>query len=442
MKKILIYLFFFLNLFIILFLWWQTSGNLLSNNGGIETNFIVLGRIAGLLAVYFILLQFLVIGRVKWIEKNFGFDRLSVVHHWLGIVSIFTIIVHLVFLAMGYSILYGVSAWQQFIDFNIKWDDLFSATIATIFFIITAIISIAIVKKKLKYEFWYYVHLITYVAILMAFGHQLELGYDLRTSTLFSGYWILLYLFVGVNFVFCRFIWQIVLFKKHQFFVSEVQAETGDTTSIYISGKDLKNFKYKPGQFLILRFLNKRLIWQSHPYSISSLPNDEYVRITIKNLGDFSGKTKKIPIGTKVIIDGPNGIFTKRKKQGEKFLFIAGGVGITPIRALLEDFLQSGKDVVLLYSVRKKEQIIFKDDLERLLREKTDNFKLYYIISEEESPHGFRRIDKECIECLVSDVGSREVYLCGPPAMSKAMKKHLIKLKVNKHKIYYEKFSF
>lgn len=441
MKKIFLYFLGFVNLLIIFIFWWLISGKLLLSSPSLDVTLVILGRITGLLAVYFILLQFLIIGRVRWLERVFGFDKLTLAHHYFGITALILIIVHLFTLVAGYASVNGLTLWEQFKDFNLHWDELFPATIGAILFVAVAVSSITIAKKRLKYQVWYYVHLITYLAIIMAFGHQLELGRDLKTSNLFSTYWVLIYLFVGINFIFYRFFWQFFVYHKFKFYVSEIKTETADTASIYIKGDKIENFKFEAGQFLIIRFLNKKLIWQAHPYSISSLPGQDHIRITAKNLGDFSAVIKDIKPGTKVLLDGPNGIFTKKKKQDDKILLVAGGVGITPLRALAEEFLKYNKDVVLLYAVKKTDEIIFKQELEILKNNNLDKFKIYYIISQEKNEHGFSRIDENCIKTLVPDVSTRDAYLCGPVPMSIAIKKYLINLKVNKHKIYYEKFS-
>lgn len=294
----------------------------------------------------------------------------------------------------------------------------------------------------MKYENWYYVHLVSYLAILLAYGHQLESGFDLNTNHLFAAYWILLYVFTGINFVFYRFFWQIYLFKKHQFYVDKIVAETTNTVSTYIKGDKINEFSYKAGQFGIFRFLNKKIWMESHPYSLSDIPNKDYLRITVKNLGASSATLKNIPTGTKVIIDGPNGIFTEKEKQKDRILLIAGGVGITPIRALIEQLAKNNKDLILLYSTRRTNQIIFQQELEDLTKKYPNNLKVHYITSEEESTNKFKLIDEVCTSCLVPDINSREAYICGPSGMMKSLKKQLINLGVNKSNIYYEKFSF
>ena len=205
MKKTLLYILLIANTIIITAFWWLISGKLLLNNPNPEMIWIIFGRITGLLAVYLILVQLMLIGRVKWIEKVFGFDRLSIAHHWFGMLSFTLIILHFIFLIVGYAKIYGLSWLGQIQSFIGEGDELIGAFISLLLFVIVIVGSITFVRKRMKYESWYIIHLASYLAILTAFGHQLELGFDLTSNYLFAGYWVLLYLFTGINFVIYRF---------------------------------------------------------------------------------------------------------------------------------------------------------------------------------------------------------------------------------------------
>src|SRR3989344_9111874 len=113
--------------------------------------------------------------------------------------------------------------------------------------------------------------------------------------------------------------------------------------------KNLTKFKIAAGQFIIVRFLAKNFFWQAHPFSLSCAPNGEYLRLTIKQSGDFTRSLENLPVNTKALIDGPHGVFTARFARRKKFLFIAGGVGITPVFSLIEDLArQNITDIKLL----------------------------------------------------------------------------------------------
>ena len=99
---------------------------------------------------------------------------------------------------------------------------------------------------------------------------------------------------------------------KHKLYVEDVVVEQDNVVSVYISGKRLNELKVSGGQFFLWRFLVKEWWWQAHPYSLSSTVQNNHLRITVKNLGDQSAELKnKLRIGTKVIVEGPYGIFTK-----------------------------------------------------------------------------------------------------------------------------------
>ena len=438
-KRFLLYFVLLANLAAVLWFWYAQSGAMLWQ--GWSPSFLSLGRITGLLAVFFILFQILLIGRVKWIERIFGMDKLSLLHHWVGVTVPVFIIAHPVFLALSYSVRRSSGFWPQLFKLLFTNEDLLPATIATILFLVVAVTSVIIVfSKKLKYEHWFFIHLTVYLAILWSFEHQLETGGDFRgiLGNIFAGYWYALYFFTFANLIWYRFVKQLVFWQRHRFTVEEVVPENSSVWSVYISGKNLDKFEFSPGQFAILRFLNKKGWWQAHPFSFSCCPNGNNLRFTIKNLGDFSGQVGTLAKRTPVLLDGPHGVFVPQRTSNNKLLLIAGGVGIAPIRSLLEYF-HSSRDVVLLYGNRNQKDIIFEKELNDFAGEEV---KIFQVLSDEPTWNGEKgRIDEEKIRRLAPDYLERDIFLCGPPAMMMAARQTLLKMGVKKDKIYFEKFS-
>lgn len=427
MKKVILAGFYLANLFFIISLWYSSSGSLLS-----------VGRLFGLLAVFSVLTQVLLIGRVKWIEWVFGLDKLSRIHHYNGYLAIAFIVFHPVFIILSYSRSANISFVSQFVSFVFTSRDLLLAAFALVLFISIVFISISIVRRKLKYEYWYFTHLFMYLAIFFAFWHQLKFGGDFANK-IFYYYWQGMYIFVFGNLIVFRFLHPLFNFFHFRFTVENVVRETFDTVSVYIAGKDIEKFKIIPGQFMIFRFLDKKLWWQAHPFSLSFLPQENHIRITVKNVGDFTSDLPKIKKGTPVIIDGPHGLFNV-KKEKNKFLLIAGGVGITPLRSILEQLLREDKDAVLLYSSKSEKEIIFKQELDALKAK--NGYKLFHILSQEEQFRGEKgHIDGEKIKRLVPDFKKREIYICGPVPMMEGLKSELESLGVSKSQIHMEKFS-
>jgi predicted ferric reductase len=436
MKKF-IYSIFFINLLIILFFWWNGSASLLS--GRLPDIILAFGRLCGLLAVYFVLLQFVMRGRAVWIEHTFGLNNLATAHRLNGYLSISFITLHVLSILTSNSMISGNNIFIQAFIFVTTYFDLLKAFLAFLLFITIVFFSIYIVRKRLKYETWYYIHLLTYLAILLAWGHQLNFGGDFASSQVFVWYWYTLYIFVFGNLLVFRFLRQGYLFVKYRFRVAEIVKEADNSASVYITGNNLSAFKSQPGQFFILRFLDTKRWMEAHPFSLSFVPKNNLFRLTIKNVGDFTSEITKLKKGTPILLDGPLGTFTSKSATKDKYLFIAGGVGITPIRSLIEELAVLKKDFILLYS-NKTTDIIFKKELDGLVRQY--NFPIHYIISEDKSYKGEKgRIDAEKIKRLAPDFLKRDIYLCGPVPMMDSLIKTLQDLGVSHSSIHYERFS-
>jgi predicted ferric reductase len=438
MKKLLIFLLFIANVVFLIWAWWHFSGNVFMAPS-LAAKFLALGRLAGLIATNQILTQLILIGRVKWVESVFGLDKLSRVHKWNGYTILGLITLHPILIILGHSMLHETSFFSQFAELIAFWDDVLKAFLGWLILLTTIGLSITIVKKRLAYETWYYVHIFNYLAILLIFGHQLKFGVDGQTFW-FVNYWWGLYLFAGGNLAFFRFIRPLYRFWRHRFRVARVVPEPGGATSIYISGERMDKFTVEPGQFMIFRFLTKGFWWQAHPFSLSKPTDGKEVRLTAKKLGDFTNTLPNLPVGTPVIIDGPHGIFTKQLLKTKKILLIAGGSGITPLRSLAEQFGREGRDQIMLYGNKTATDIILRKEVDTLASQ--FGYPLHHVLSDSKDS-GFLTgyINKELITKVVPDVASRDVYLCGPPPMMAGVRKTLAELHVPKRQVHFEKFS-
>jgi predicted ferric reductase len=415
-------------------LWWQSSGELVLQGGYLAT--IAIGRLFGLLGELAILTQLVLIGRITWIEQEFGHDKMNKLHRYIGY-SILTFFVgHPLLLTIGYAGQNNVGLISQFINFLTTWEDVLSAFFALLLFIAIVCISIPNVRRKIKYEQWYFTHLLIYVAIYLAFEHQLH-GEDVA-RVVFTRYWLTLNFTVFGLFILYRFVRVWYKFWKHRFYVEKVEQETSDVHSIYIKGRNMEKFKYHAGQFNNWTFLQKGM-WFKHPFTISTAPNGKHIRISAKAVGDFTKKIKDLKPGTKVIVDGPLGIFTEKMAKKNKFLLIAGGIGVTPLRALAESLHQKNKDTVLLYGSRTLPETALYKELQHFIPKEK-----FHLIFSHEKREGFENgyLDKEKLARLVPDFKDREIYICGPKPMMKLVIGYLAELGVPKSQIHYEIFGY
>lgn len=412
-RKTLAWGFWLANLGVILY-FWATNGLPEVVSGDLVTMLHAVGRLCGLLATFCALTQFIVMGRVGWLEPIFGLDRLAIFHRRNGVATISLILAHSSLITLTHPLLQGSTDFLGVVVLPYVW----LALIAETLFIATVGMSIYIVRKHLKFETWYAVHLLNYVAIALVPWHQLTNGGDFLTQPNFASYWIAFYLFTALNVVYWRFGMTAFTYWRHRFTVERIVKETPTATSVYIRGKNLKDFHAKGGQFVLVRFLAKPFIWQEHPFSLSRLPDGTTIRLTIRQLGDFTNMIPDLKPGTKVSVNGPYGAFTHEQQRTQKIMYIAGGIGITPIRSMIEDQArrQESGNAVLLYGNRTAPDTIFLNELTEL-GEKI-RMPVHNVLSDQKKYKGETGfIDQEKIARLVPDVAERDVFVCGPPPM-------------------------
>jgi ferredoxin-NADP reductase len=252
----------------------------------------------------------------------------------------------------------------------------------------------------------------------LAFSHQLSVGNDFQSQPAFRIFWYALYAVAIGLLAWYRFWLPIYLVLRHQLRVEKIVQETPDVLSVYVSGQGMDRIKFKTGQFMIWRFLDQTHWWQAHPFSLSAGPNGQYIRLTCKQLGDFTKSLSSLKPGTRVSIDGPHGNFTPDRLATNKILMIAGGVGITPIRSMLEG-LPPMADVVLIYAARNQGELALRAEIESLAATNAAN-----------------------LAALVPEAALRKVMLCGPPPMMNAVTKTLVAAGVSAKSVHTERFAY
>ena len=222
-----------------------------------------------------------------------------------------------------------------------------TATIGTAMLIAVVATSIVIVKRRLSYEWWYAVHLLAYAGIALSWFHEIPTGNELVLDQAAADYWRGLYVATLAILVVFRLLVPLLQLARYRLRVAEVVEEGPGVVSLRITGRNLDRLRAEPGQFFLWRFLDLRRVWSAHPFSLSSAPDGGSLRITVKALGDHTARLGNVRPGTRVLAEGPFGVFTESaRRKREKVLLIAGGIGITPIRSMVE---RMRGDVVVVY---------------------------------------------------------------------------------------------
>ncbi len=441
-RRLVIWLFFFINLAVIAGFWWRGSGELFfSPQPGMIL--IAFGRLAGLVAMYSILVMLILISRLSFVEKAYGFDKLNKLHRGLGYGIGAGIISHPLLLVLGYSMAGKVSLYDQLQEFLLGYEDVLLALVGLCLLLGAVVISLPWIRKKLKYETWRVGHLVMYLAIGLLFGHQTKSG-DISYGSGYY-YWLALSYTVFGSVLVYRFARPFWVFSRHRFVIEKVVSETPNVASVYISGRNMEAFRFEAGQYVVVTFLTRGFL-QPHPFSLSQAYNGRHIRLSIKNSGDFTSKIKALRPGTRVLVEGPLGRFTEAAAvtpmaltpgvAGRKYLFIAGGIGITPIRSMVESL--SGKnDLTLIYGNKSVPEIALGQELSGL------GVRVHHVLSDQVVP-GYLggRVDMEKIKALVPDFAERDIYVCGPPPMMFAIVRALKAAKVPKPQIHFEQFSY
>jgi predicted ferric reductase len=418
---------------------WLRHGQLgqASGPGGVAT---AIGQVTALLGTYAVLVQLLLMSRIAWLERAIGLDQLAVWHRWTGFSALWLLVAHVVFTTIGWA---AASIPPTNVAHETAWivahePDVLMAWVGFALFLAVAVTSVRAARCKLKRETWYFVHLYAYLAVALAFAHQLAVGSDFTNDAVARTWWIALYVVVFGAIVWWRVVAPLTVNARHRLRVHSVHTEAPGVVSIWVQGRGLADLDARPGQFFIWRFLTRDGWWQPHPFSLSAAPTNDHLRLTVKNLGDGTAVLQDLRRGTRVFAEGPYGTFTADRRTRRKALLVAGGIGITPLRALLDTF-GPHDDVVLLYRVIGADDVVFADELRAFAEQR--GMRIYVVTGSEVGDDDTDRLSVHAIARAVPDARSRDCFVCGPPGLIEAVIRRLRKLRVPQAQIHYERFE-
>ncbi|MET9407713.1 ferredoxin reductase family protein [Streptomyces sp. NPDC002935] len=414
----------------VLALWWTDTRSVVGLAGWLTDA----GRIAGLLCGYSCAVLVALMARVPLLERRIGSDRVARWHAMAGRYTICLLVAHVTLILFGYAAQDGTGIVHETLSVVLDYPDMLKTTFGTVILFAVGITSARLARRRISHEFWYYVHLLTYLAVFLAFFHQLSLGSDLVGNRAAQAAWYALYLGTAALVVWFRLLAPVRLNRRHRLRVESVHRESPGVFSVVIRGEALDELNARAGQFFRWRFLADGMRWTSTPYSLSAPPRPDRMRITVKALGDHSAAVGLLRPGTRVWAEGPYGSLTADRSTGSKALLIAGGVGITPLRALFETL---PGQVTLLYRARTAEDLALGGELEAIARWR--GARVLYAVN---AADGTRpRLTAESLRETVPDIAEHDVYLCGPPSMAQELYGALRTAGVPDRRIHHESFE-
>lgn len=416
-------------------LWWLgTAAGSLTDTASVM---LAVGRITGMVGGFVLLAQILLMSRVGWLERWLGAHILLVWHRELGGYLLVTVLVHMAATIVGYASGSEMSMLQETWTMITSDSDMVAATLATALLVVIGLMSIRGLRRLMSYEKWYYLHVTSYLVVVLAYAHQFTAGRELMGPGFGRAYWTGLHLFVVACLLWGRVVQPLALNLRHRLRVADVVPEGTDMISIYIAGHHLDRMKVRAGQYFRWRFLTRGRWWQAHPFSLSAAPNGGWLRLTVKAVGDHTAQLRYLVPGARVFAEGPSGVFTADRSVRRRALLIAGGSGVAPIRALLEE-LPPG--TIMIYRAGDESELMFRDEFEWLARER--RAYIYYVVGSRNEPGPRHLFTAKGMRELVPDVTRRDVFLCGPTGLVQASVALLRSLRVPKRQIHLDPFEF
>jgi predicted ferric reductase len=419
---------------------WVRHGGL-SQLSSVAGTLTAIGELTALYGTYLIMIQLILMSRSPWLDQVFGQDNITAAHKWVGFGAIWLIFAHFIFTTVGYSLSVHTDVIGEFFTLVETYPYVLWSVVGLALFVVIGFSSMRAARNRLSYETWYGIHLYTYLAILLASLHQFLVGVDFISDPVAQAYWLFLYVVAFGTLAVFRFGQPIAITLRHQPRIANVVEEGPGVASLYVTGRNLDQLPVRAGQWFRLRFLTPEGWYRAHPFSISAAPNGKYLRFTIKELGDYTSRLQRMPIGTRVFLEGPYGGLTGAARTRARVLMIAGGIGITPLRALLEELPAARGNLTLVYRTTNPEDLVFKRELDELssLRGAT----VHYLVGRRGSREmPMDPLEPRALRRLVPDIHDRDIYVCGPTGMMQRVLAGLRWLRIPANQVHYERFGF
>ncbi len=401
-----------------------------------------IGQLLGLIAYPVLALQSVLSARIRLLDRAFALNTLINFHRTMAVAGGAAVLLHPILLAAG------TSNWALLFSFNQDWSVLVGKG-ALLILILIILTSLFIAFFRFTYEKWRFFHNMFFMLVLAGvFIHSFFAGTDLLLNTYMRVIWAVL-LGVAIAAYLGHKAVRPLLLRRKPFVVKDVNQETKNVWTLRFEPVESDGIDYAPGQFQFIKLKRGRgLPAEEHHFTISSSPEEKPEHTaTIKSVGDFTSTIKDTKSGDRAVIQAPFGRFSYLLHSWENnFVFIAGGIGITPIIGMLRHMRDTRKDrrVLLIFGNNQVDEIVFREELEEMENLEKPDLKVVHVLVNPpdgwEGEKGF--VTENIIKKYTGETyRNRYYYVCGPPVMMDKVIGTLKKMGVAKKHIHSERFS-
>ncbi|MBN2726339.1 hypothetical protein JXR74_03105 [Candidatus Mcinerneyibacteriota bacterium] len=419
MKRMLLFIGWSLCAAVPLYLWSAT----MAAQGG-EIALLDVAGLLGHLAYAFLFLQACVILAFPWTEPLLGTQSSYEIHEKFGLMALTALLSHgFLFVAVYGGLPRGFFLWP--------------AHAAFFLLCLNLLLSYGAKAGVIGYHLWAETHKSAALIFPLFFLHGALIFRGSYSTPIAVYYGVLFLLFMIL--AICR-LKRGERLKRHAHKILDIIKENHEVWTVVC---EKKRFKYVPGQYAFIRTIHNGRISAPHPFSMTSQPREKNVAFTVKWVGDFSSTIHHLKPGDSLVIDGPYGQFSFLKYDSPEMVFIAGGIGITPLFSMLRyaHAVKSRHPILLLWGNKRKDDIIFRQELKQMTLD-MERFKVVHILSREKSKRGERgHVDEERIKKYVEQPYRAHYFICGPAGLQKNTVRILKEMGVEEKRIHVEKFS-
>jgi predicted ferric reductase len=423
---------------------WVHGGGLPDLVAGGAAALTTAGRLTGLVAADLMLVQVALMARVPFVERSYGQDELARRHRLVGFTSFWLLVAHIVLVVLGYAAAAGAGAWGTAWRMVRTFPGMLLATVGTALTVLVVVTSVQAARRRTRYESWHLIHLYGYLGALLVVPHMLWTGAEFTTSAPARAYWWTAWASVLAAVLVFRVGLPLYRSGRHRMVVDRVVPEGPGVFSVHLRGHDLAALRAQPGNYFVWRFGGPGRT-RGHPISLSAVPTAHRARITAKVVGDGTAAMTALAPGTPVTFEGPYGRLTGAARTRPGVVLMGSGIGITPMRALLEGLDYPPGQATLIYRASSEADLVLRGEIRTI----ADRRGAHVI----ELPG--RRVpwraswlpvqaadwdDADALVSMVPDVAERDVYICGPDAWMERARDAARRAGVAADQIHLERF--